>query len=376
MQITKGLESRIARAVFTTGATAIAAMMLSIHASAGQIQVLAASREVEIVSPGAGSHFVSTMPETFLAEGSEVRTGKGGWAVLLLGSETQVELRADSEVIFPNTRRSDENQRSDSRTGENSRPGRAGLFSAGNVSGAAVTRGEPAAIPSDAIPTVVEVELRRGTLAALADGGTELRVRFANGVVAANHARFVVTTSRDDHARVIVERGAAHVAASDGKEQVVPTAGQFVELNRIATGHTMTAAQPVRGNDADAVAEMAALRFVPATSDPAAKPPPITADNSTVNRPTTTASAPSIVAAADVPLVNPPTLVVVSPPPPLASENPPASQPSIAPPSIIPSVPPVGGGAPALGSLVGVDPLQAPPNGANSQGLVVSPEHP
>ena len=92
---------------------------------------------------------------------------------------------------------------------------------------------------------------------------------------------------------------------------------------------------------------MAALHFVPTPVDPAAKSPPAVADNSTVTRPVAT-----------------------------VTENSLANQPSGIPASVSPTVPPVDYVVAPLGSLVGVDSLQAPANGANTSGPVTSPEHP
>ncbi len=324
-------------------AVLIAAVLISavaVRVSANEVFVLAAGQEFEVALPGTGSHFATVPQGTFLAAGSKVRTSNTGWATLHLGNETQVELRANSEVAFP------------------------GVFRSAETLKIGSNLVDP---PPDSSPVSVEIELRRGTLAALADGATELRLWFANSVTMARHARFAMKAEQGDHARVIMERGTARIFVNDDKKEVSPMAGQAVEINRLATGHTVTTVQPVRSNDAEAVAEMAALRFVPALAEPAAKPPLTIADSSAANQPTTAAPTTSSVAAVNGSPVNPSAPAAMPASLPLTSSSS-AVQPGTAATASY--------GAAPLGSLTNNDPLQAPANGANIKGPANSPEHP
>ena len=325
--------------MFTVIIAAVLVLAMAVRVSANEVFVLAAGQDFEVALPGTGSHFAPVPQGTFLAAGSKMRTGNTGWATLHLGNETQVELRANSEVAFPSVFRSAESLK----TGSN-------LV-------------DP---PPDSSPVSVEMELRRGTLAALTDGATELRVWFANSVTMARHARFAVKAEQGGYARVIMERGTARIFVNGGKKEVSPMAGQSVEINKLATGHTVTTVQPVRSNDAEAVAEMAALRFVPALAEPAAKPPLTIADNSAANQPTAAAPPSSGAAAANGPPVNQPASTATSASLPLAASSS-AVQPG--------AVATASYGAPPLSSLANVDPLQAPANGANIKGPVNSPTH-
>lgn len=354
--------------MLAAGITTMLTLALSTHVWADDIRVLAAGQDVEVTFPGAGSHFTPVLRGGSLTEGSEVRTGKTGWAILSLGDKTQVELRADSDVVLASVVRSGEAE-------AKSRPDGADAPNVWNAPAAAAKRDALPPAPSDAVPMVVEVELRRGALAALADGTTELRVRFADGMAAANHARFAVTSTQRDHARVIVERGVAHVVASGGRDQAVPAAGQFVEINKLPTGHVVTTAQSVRSNDTEAVAEMAALRFVPTAAEPAAKPA-LATDTSTVSQPVASVSVPPVVAAVNNASLGQPATTTMPVSPTLATDHSSTVQTSTASIPILPSAPPVGLGIAPLNSLTSVDPLQAPANGANIKGPVNSPEHP
>ena len=230
-----------------------------------------------------------------------------------------------------------------------------------------IRRNVPADTPPDTGP-VVEMELRRGALAALADGTTELRIWFANSVTTAKHARLAVKASQGDRARVIVERGTARIFVRGGKTEVSPMAGQCVEINQQATGRVVTTVQAIRSNDTEAVAEMAALRFVPALAEPAAKPPLTAADSSTANPPTAAVPATSTTTATNAfPVTQGASTAMpasLPPAPPLASTIQPGA------------VATTSYGAAPLGSLGNVDPLQAPANGANIRGPGTSPEHP
>lgn len=346
--------------------TAVLVVGTAVHVLASEPLVIAGGQSFEVALPGTGSHFASATQGMFLAEGSEVRTGKTGWVILRLGNETQVELHAESEVAIPSIFRSGKIPGTGSDTDRNTRSNDTSASHAENMPGGVIERNVSTNPPPDQDSVVIEMELRRGALAALADGETELRVRFANSVTMAKHARFAMKAAHGDYARVIVERGVARVLAGGGKEQVLPTTGQFVEINKPATGRIVTAVQPIRSSDAEAVAEMAALRFVPTLVEPAAKPPPTLADNSPASQ--STASATPGTAAANGSPVNQSVSAAVS-----ASLPPSADRSSTVQPSAVATAT---YGAASLGGLAAVNPLQAPANGANIKGPVNSPEHP
>lgn len=342
-------------------------LTVTVGALANETFVLAAGQGFEVALPGTGSHFAPAPPGTFPAEGSEVRTGKTGWAILRLGNDTQLELRADSEVAFPSIFRSDETSKTGPTTDESNRSDSLSASRTWDAPSGTTKRNASADTPPGTDP-VVEMELRHGGLAVLADGATELRIRFANSITMAKHARFVVKADQSERARVIVERGTARIFVRDGKQEVSPAAGQYVDINKQATGHIVTAVQPVRSNDAEAVAEMATLRFVPTLAEPAAKSPLAVADSSTANPPAAAASATSTVAA-----------VSSSPANQTASTAMPASLPpssdrlSTVQPGAVATTP---YGVAPLSNLANIDPLRAPANGANIRGPVTSPEHP
>lgn len=336
--------------------------------------MLAAGQEFEVALPGTGSHFAPVPQGAFLSEGSEVRTGKNGWTILRFGNDTQVELRADSEMALSGIVRAGETQRDGARTDQTEWSDNASASHAWDRLGYVSKRQISADTPPDASAVVVEVKLRRGALAALADGTTELRVWFANSVTTAAHARFAVKAGEENRARVIVERGTTRIFVNDSKKAVSPTAGQSVEIDKLATGHVVTAVQPVRSNDTEAVAEMAALRFAPALAEPAVKALPTTTDNSTATQPTTanstTQSATSTTSA---------TSTSVTPTGASANQSTSTTAPTFPPTASV-----VQPGAVATTSYAvappsssgNVDPLQAPANGANIKGPVTSPEHP
>ena len=367
MQTRKGFGDRVTRTTFAVITAAILVSAATRRVSAYEILVLSAGQGFEVALPGTGSHFAPVPQGTSLAEGSEVRTGKTGWATLRLENDTQVELHADSVAAFRSVSRPDETLKTGATTGEGNRSDAKPISPVSDSPFGMTTRNAPADTPPDTGP-VVEIELRRGALAVLADGATELRIRFANSVTMAKHARFAVKASQGDRARVIVERGTARIFVRGGKTEVSPMAGQYVEINQQATGRVVTAVQAVRSNDTEAVAEMAALRFVPALAEPAAKPPLTAVDNSTANPPTAAVPATSTMAATNAPPVTQgaSTAVPASLPPalPLASTVQPGA------------VATTSYGATPLGNPGNVDPLQAPANGANIRSPVTSPEHP
>ena len=230
----KGLGRRLGSGAAVAAGFLVASWGAPVAASRAQgVPTLASGVGIEYAPPVAGEPgpFAVIAPGTPLPPGSRVRTGAGGGAAWRWADGSEVTLHAGSEATFYGDRRA---------AGDfgGARAGRGGSFNqeglgfipSDSAVKAILTHHDAALVPPPdaanpaAAAVVVEVALRRGALTARLAGETELRVRFVGGAVVTRGSHFTLTTGRDDHARLTVERGNVAVLTPGGR-QVDPTAG-------------------------------------------------------------------------------------------------------------------------------------------------------